>query len=218
MGKRVLGVFTLLIGLALTVLAAVSMAFKIPGNFTVAGDGVDWIVGLVTKYGLRTHVLLISLGLGLIFSSVVMFIAPRKRKVRMNAAEKAGNATATAEGGETAEGQGPALPVLIRVYHARVLATAFANPGGRLRQQIVREAKAGDVVACRSVGKPAEDGSETVGVFSVKGEQMGVMDATLLRAIRETYPSHRIGVTVERVTGGHGVPYTCHVRVGVYRA
>ena len=98
------------------------------------------------------------------------------------------------------------------------MGTAFANPGGRSRQQILREIRAGDVVACRTVVKRGEQETEPVGVFSVKGEQMGIIDVSVLRAIRDRYPNHRIGITVERISGGHGVPYTCAVRLGVYRS
>lgn len=219
MMKRISGVLTLLIGLALTVLTAVALAFDIPSNFTVEGKGLEKLVDLVVKYGLRDHILLIGLGIALVLSAFILLLSPRKVKVP---AAKA--AETSAEGdeapAETAEEETapPAQPRLICSFRTNLMGTAFANPGGRSRQQVLREIRAGDVVACRTVVKRGEEETETVGVFSVKGEQMGTIDVAVLRAIRDRYPNHRIGITVERVSGGRGVPYTCAVRLGVYRS
>lgn len=221
MMKRISGVLTLLIGLALTVLTAVALAFDIPSNFTVEGKGLEKLVDLVVKYGLRNHILLIGLGIALVLSAFILLLSPRKIKVKTPAARAA---ETSAEGDEapaeaTEEEATPqAQPRLICSFRTNLMGTAFANPGGRSRQQILREIRAGDVVACRTVVKRGEEETETVGVFSVKGEQMGIIDVSVLRAIRDRYPNHRIGITVERVSGGHGVPYTCAVRLGVYRS
>lgn len=221
MGKRIFGVLVLLAGLTLTVLTAVALAFDIPSNFTVQGEGLEKLVNLVVKYDLRNHVLLIGLGLVMILSSLALFLSPRRIKVREAAAvsEKATDAIPSDTEAPAEEEPTPeAMPRLVQVYHTNLMGTGFANPGGRSRQQILRETRAGDVVACRTVVKRGEDETETVGVFTVKGEQMGFIDLSILRAIRDSYPNHRIGVTIERVSGGRGVPYTCGVRVGVYRS
>lgn len=221
MGKRIWGVLVLLGGLALTVLSAVALAFDIPSNFTVSGKGLEKLVNLVVKYDLRNHILLIGLGLALILSSLVLLLSPRRVKVKAPVAATADTAADAAETSSeaTEEETAPeAMPRLVQVYHTNLMGTGFANPGGRSRQQILRETRAGDVVACRTVVKRGEDETETVGVFTVKGEQMGFIDLSILRAIRDSYPNHRIGVTIERVSGGRGVPYTCGVRVGVYRS
>ncbi len=212
MGKRIWGALVLLGGLALTVLTAVALAFDIPANFTVDGEGAEKLVNLVVKYDLRNHILLIGLGLALILSSLVLLLSPRKVKVKTPAAAAETPAEIARE--ELTPEVGPRL---VQVYHTNLMGTGFANPGGRSRQQILRETRAGDVVACRTVVKRGEEETETVGVFTVKGEQMGFIDLSVLRAIRDSYPNHRIGVTIERISGGRGVPYTCGVRVGVYR-
>jgi hypothetical protein len=221
MGKRIFGVLVLLAGLTLTVLTAVALAFDIPSNFTVQGEGLEKFVNLMVKYDLRNHVLLIGLGLVMILSSLALFLSPRRIKVREAAAvsEKATDAIPSdTEALAEEEPITETMPRLVQVYHTNLMGTGFANPGGRSRQQILRETRAGDVVACRTVVKRGEDETETVGVFTVKGEQMGFIDLSILRAIRDSYPNHRIGVTIERVSGGRGVPYTCGVRVGVYRS
>ena len=221
MGKRIFGVLVLLAGLTLTVLNAVALAFDIPSNFTVQGEGLEKLVNLMVKYDLRNHVLLIGLGLVMILSSLALFLSPRRVKVRAPVAAADPVATAAAKTPSEATEEEPtpeAMPRLVQVYHTNLMGTGLANPGGRSRQLILRETRAGDVVACRTVVKRGEDETETVGVFTVKGEQMGFIDLSILRAIRDSYPNHRIGVTIERVSGGRGVPYTCGVRVGVYQS
>lgn len=220
MAKRVWGALVLLAGLLLTVMTAVALAYDIPSNFTVQGEGLDRLVNLIVKYGLRNHILLIGLGLAMLLSSVILFLSPRQIKVRkaVAATEKAAEVHPS-ETEEPAEEPAPeAMPRLVQVYHTNLMGTGLANPGGRSRQLILRETRAGDVVACRTVVKRGEEETETVGVFTVKGEQMGFIDLSILRAIRDSYPNHRIGVTIERIRGGRGVPYTCGVRVGVYRS
>ena len=125
--------------------------------------------------------------------------------------------------GETAvpDGDAPApkpSPRLVGTYYTHIMGTAFANPGGRDRQQILSELRGGDVAMCRTVVQAAPGETEIVGVFTVRGEQIGTIDLSVLRAVRLEYPDHRIGVTIERVSGGFGRPYTCAVRVGVYGA
>ena len=63
-----------------------------------------------------------------------------------------------------------------------------------------------------------EINDKEIRLIGAEGEQMGIIDVSVLRAIRDRYPNHRIGITVERISGGHGVPYTCAVRLGVYRS
>ena len=220
MVKRFLGVLLLLGGLTLTVLIAVVMAMDIPSNFSVEGRGLEALVSLAVKYGLRPHFLFIGLGVAVMLSALTLLLSPRRVKGMVGVAARA-EAVAPAEmvdvylpAEETATESDPRL---VQEYHTNLLGTAFANAGGRSRQQILRETRAGDVVVCRTVAMRSEEETETVGVFTVKGEQMGIVDQSLLRSIRQKYPDHRIGLTVERISGGRGVPYTCALRVEVYR-
>ena len=224
MFKRVLGGLLLLGGLTLTVLTAIALAYDIPRNFTVEGKGLDALVGLAEKYHLKDHILLICLGVTAAVSSFVLILSPRRVRVAAavqdGATENApaeGNAETTAS--ETAEGENPAAsPCLVGSFYTHLMGTAFANPGGRDRQKVLSELHGGDVAICRTVVKADEGETETVGVFTVRGEQVGIIDVSVLRTIREQFPDHRIGVTIERVSGGGGRPYTCAVRVGVYSA
>ena len=221
MFKRIVGVILLACGLALTVLTAVALAYDIPSNFTVTGEGLDALVNLVEKYSLKNHIYLISLGLSVILSSLVMLLSPRRVRVAAPAALAAEAETVAAEtdGVDDTAAEAPvASPRLVGTFYTQLLGTGFANPGGRDRQRILSELRGGDVAVCRTVVKAAPGETETVGVFTVRGEQMGTIDLAVLRAVRDRYPDHRIGVTIERISGGRGVPYTCGVRVGVYRS
>ena len=219
--KRIVGVLLLLGGLALTVLTAVMLAYDIPRNFTVTGEGLDAVIELIEKYELKHHILLICLGLTVTLSSAVMLLSPRRVRVAAPAAPAAEAETVAAEtdGADDTPAEAPvASPRLVGTFYTQLLGTGFANPGGRDRQRILSELRGGDVAVCRTVVKAAPGETETVGVFTVRGEQMGTIDLAVLRAVRDRYPDHRIGVTIERISGGRGVPYTCGVRVGVYRS
>ena len=219
--KRIVGVLLLLGGLALTVLTAVMLAYDIPRNFTVTGEGLDAVIELIEKYELKHHILLICLGLTVTLSSSVMLLSPRRVRVAAPAAPAAEAETVAAEtdGVDDTAAEAPvASPRLVGTFYTQLLGTGFANPGGRDRQRILSELRGGDVAVCRTVVKAAPGETETVGVFTVRGEQMGTIDLSVLRTVRDRYPDHRIGVTIERISGGRGVPYTCGVRVGVYRS
>ena len=219
--KRIVGVLLLLGGLAVTVLTAVRLAYDIPRNFTVTGEGLDAVIELIEKYELKHHILFICLGLTVTLSSAVMLLSPRRVRVAAPAASAAEAETVAAEtdGADDTAAEAPvASPRLVGTFYTQLLGTGFANPGGRDRQRILSELRGGDVAVCRTVVKAAPGETETVGVFTVRGEQMGTIDLAVLRAVRDRYPDHRIGVTIERISGGRGVPYTCGVRVGVYRS
>ena len=239
--KRIFGGLLLLGGLGLTVLTAIAMAYDIPRNFTVSGKGLDALVELIVKYELKNHILLICLGVTVALSSLSLFLSHRRIRVAAPVAVGADGTNGTsapvadpadgtleiaAASGETPEGETavpdgdtPApkpSPRLVGTYYTHLMGTAFANPGGRDRQRILSELRGGDVAVCRTVVQADPGETETVGVFTVRGEQIGTIDLSVLRAVRLEYPDHRIGVTIERVSGGFGRPYTCAVRVGVY--
>ena len=178
--------------------------------------------------------LLICLGLTVALSSLALVLSPRRVRVPApvvaipNTAEGTGELTTanTADTADTAatadatisESAPKPTPSIVGTFYTHLMGTGLTNPGGRDRQRILSELKAGDVAVCRTVVQAAPGETETVGVFTVRGEQVGFIDLAVLRTVREKYPDHRIGVTIERVSGGFGRPYTCAVRVGVYGA
>ena len=216
--KRILGVLSLVFGIALMVCMAVAAVLYVLQSFDLRSTGPEFWIELIDEDRLRDYLLLFSVGLALSLTSIPLFLAPRRKKVAVlsGVTEAAGGLSV-----ENAVVEDNTLPPesadLIRVFRSRIMATAFSNPGGRNRQCIIREAKVGDVVTCRSVRRSACDQIDTVGIFSVKGEQMGLMDTALFHTICEQYPNHRMGIVVEKISGGQGVPYDCCIRVNIYR-
>lgn len=223
MAKRILGVLSLLTGLLLVGFISYDMAYAIPSNFSVEGEGLEWLVALVRKYQLREHILAISLGLVLLLSGVTAFLSPRRRRipVRVGAVgtEKAaagasrGTESAPAEAQPEGETSSSELTCILRT---RLMGTAFLNPDSTSRQELLAHSSVGDVLVCRTM-KQHRQFDDAVGVFTVKGAQLGYLDAAFVRELRTRYPNHRIGVRVERITGGAGLPYACDVRIGIYR-
>lgn len=202
-------------GLVLTVWQAVAMAFRIPANFTVDSDGLDALVELVRKYELRGYILLISLGLALVLLGVLWTISPRKRRVpfspTVEAAREGTAFSVTAESSEPGELEPP-----LCVLRTQLMGTSFRGAPGESRQSLLARAVVGDILLCRGV--PGHQFAETVGVYTISGALLGYLDTAFVRDLRSRYPSHRVGITVEQVSGGEGIPYRCLLRVGVYRA
>ena len=215
--KRIGGILLLVAGMAVTVLVAVSMAFAIPSNFSVEGSGITFLVNLVTRYGLRDYIVLLALGVVLSLQAVALLLAPIRRKVAATAVTLAREKTASPEDAAP-DGQPVVIrqPSLVRVFHAAVMGSAFRNPSGRSRQEVIASLEAGDIIICRSL-RGSTGPREIIALYTVQGEQVGLLDNGLIRTIRTHYPDHRIGITVEEVRGGGGLPFTCSVRVGIYR-
>ena len=218
MWKRIPAMVTLLGGLALVGWSILTVVIGGPRHPEVEGMGLAYLAEFITKYGLRVYFLIMAVGLSLCLTSVALFLMPLRRRVTADA-----DASAQTPSAAEATTQPPVAFVaesadLIRIFRSRMLGTAFCNPGGRNRQLILREAKVGDVVTCRPLGDRTMDEYDAVGIFSVKGEQMGLMDTALFYSICEQYPHHRMGIIVERVNGGQGIPYECCIRVSIYRS
>jgi hypothetical protein len=221
--KRIGGVIVMIGGLLLTVLCAVALAYDIPANFTVSGKGMDALVNLITKYDLRLHVLLISLGIALVLSGMLLFLSPRKCRVaaRLAVTDLDEAAVAPADGmsaesaAEEETAESPRSETAICILRTHLMGTTFRSAGGDDRQALLAKAEAGDILLCRAV--PGHQFAETIGVYTVSGALLGYLDTAFTRDIRDRYPNHRIGLTVEEILGGQGVPYRCLLRVGVYR-
>ena len=106
------------------------------------------------------------------------------------------------------------MPAVECYLHTRLLGTTFANPDGSSRQSLLAGTTEGDVLVCRTLSQ--REAVETVGIFTIRGRQLGYLDTSFVRLIREQYPNRRIGVCVEQVKGGQGLPYTCDLRVTVF--
>lgn len=97
----------------------------------------------------------------------------------------------------------------------RLTGTTFANRGGVSRQSLLSDLTKGERVVFRNMRR--HQVSDSIGVFSQKGKQLGFLDVAFVRALREQYPDRSIDAHVERIGGGNGLPFTCDLRIVVYR-
>ncbi len=207
----------------------VSLAITVPPNS---------LAGILARYGGNPegHIVigLFLLGLVLAGSAVFLLLRPRRMRVPLSAPA---TATDAAENGQNTAnstvvkpcktGDLPCSAVIpnesknlqateskpVRIYHTRVMAAAFIEDGDR--QAALAGCRVGDILALQT--KATMAGGSVVLFRTVTGTTLGLMDASLVRTIRETYPGHRIGAVVERVEGGRGRPYVGHIAVTVYQ-
>lgn len=96
----------------------------------------------------------------------------------------------------------------------RLTGTTFVG-GNTTDQSFLSALTKGDRVIFRNMRR--HQVADSIGVFSQKGKQLGFLDVAFVRALREQYPDHSIDARVERIGGGNGLPYTCDLRIVVYR-
>ncbi len=166
--------------------------------------------------GLRENLRHVAVGLALILAAIILFLLPRRRKAHAptDADGFPDRTEHTVLDSRNGNHGAPAPVAPLRTYHARVMGTTFVSGKAHDRQAVIGSLTVGDMVLCRT--HTMEDGRETVGLYTVGGDSIGFLDAAVLRDIRETYAHHQIGVQIERIDGGHGLPYTCRVAVTVY--
>ncbi len=191
-------------------------------------DAGKSLVTLVKYYDLRDEILLGALGVTLLLAAAALLLSPGRRWVAIAEEQAIGGATEKAAAEDTAspsEGtlgetsHTPSEPRPVCYLRTRLMGGVFCNSNGSSRQNALSQIRDGDILVCRSPGEGgrADTAAETVGVFTVSGSCLGFLDAAFLRSLRDRYPGCRIGVEVERITGGGKLPYTCDLRVAVYR-
>lgn len=218
MKKRIWGIIWAFLGIGIAlpgVLSAVHVIGRLPkpGLYSPAGSG---IVAFVRYYDLRWEILLVAAGLVSLLAACILLLSPVRRRVPLPEQALSPDTSDPAEAlaSNRVTPSAAQEPLLECILHTRILGTTFVNENGSSRQSILASLAVGDMVVCRSIIKNASD---SVGVFTLRGKQIGYLDASFVRAMRECYPNRRIGVRVEQLSGGSGIPYTCDVRVAVYR-
>lgn len=232
--------FSLLAPSVLCVLLMVAGIGRVDADF---GETVRWLSTRFFGDEVLSHLpfAMLLLGLVLLGAMLLVLLRPRRLLLPLTAGETrtaSGAAPATAantaaNGQNTAKstvdspcetGDSPQVTVAsnghkldenipVRTYHTRVMAATFAEGGNR--QGAIAMCAVGDILSLST--KDTESGTSVVLFRTVTGTTLGLMDATLTRTIRESYPGHNIGAVIERIEGGAGRPYTAHVAVTVYR-
>ena len=216
-------------GLGLMLIASVVWLFTLALRDHPAPEAGASLVALVHHYGLRDEILLGCLGVALLPAAGAMLLSPRRRWVAMSA-ERPGVTAADVTAADVTAAEkacreelaesadASAGPRLVCYLRTHLMGSVFRNPDGSSRQEALGQVSAGDVLVCRAPGgRTAHTSAETVGVFTVSGCCLGFLDAAFLGSLRDRYPGCRIGVEVESVSGGGNLPYTCDLRVAVYR-
>lgn len=219
MKKRIWGGVLLGLGVPVAILETIILWMTYSSAPAGSYTGLYRIVRVVEIYGLADEILILWLALCLAFAAIPLFLAPRRKTLKLSEARGMGVIPA-----ET-------LPRDSRLSHPAdqgeyVLYTSLVGVEreglcSRDAAKVLAALRPGEGLVCRSVKESGSAGgkiaSELLRVSTKGGTVLGYLDAAFVRALRRRYPRHRMGLSVSRISGGDGVPYTCEVRVGVYR-
>lgn len=103
---------------------------------------------------------------------------------------------------------------VIRDMHSKVVGVTFGNADGTSRQEYIKKLKPGEELIFRPT--PTRDYPDTIGVFALKGKQIGVVSAELAAELKNKYPTNFMRVTVAEITGGGGKNYGCNIHIVIY--
>lgn len=196
--KRIIGVIGLVIGLIFGVGA---LLFLSPALLS----GQPW--RSMNPMGQGVLALLLGGWLLWMLCFLVCLLTSRRRRAPSSELERMFQDTSSSIGGASS---------LVQVYHTELVGVGLFNAGRSDRRRPLRRVALGDRVICRAMPSASRKGESLMGVFTHRGEQIGILDPTLLHHIHQTYPRHRVRVVVERIRGGRGIPYACEVWLGVY--
>lgn len=99
-------------------------------------------------------------------------------------------------------------------FHTKVVGVTYKNDNGSDRQKIISKCKAGQDVIFKPT--PSKEYPEAVGVFTVKGEQLGYLNAELAHDLIHTYPNNQMQATITTITGGNGKNYGCNIHIHIF--
>ena len=103
---------------------------------------------------------------------------------------------------------------VIRDFHSKVVGVTFGNADGSSRQEYIRKLKPGEELVFRPL--PTREYPDAIGVFTLKGKQLGYLNSDLAAELKYKYPTNFMRVTVDSVTGGGGKTYGCNIHIVIY--
>lgn len=101
-----------------------------------------------------------------------------------------------------------------RDFYSKVVGVTFGNDDGTSRQEYIKKLKPGQELIFKPV--PTPEYPDAIGVFTLKGKQIGHVKADLATELKERYPDNYMNVTVSEVTGGGGKTYGCNIHIIIY--
>lgn len=95
--------------------------------------------------------------------------------------------------------------VVERDFHTKVAGVSFNNDNGTSRQEIIKRCTPGDDVVFKPM--PTKAYPETIGVFTMKGEQIGVLNAQLAKEMHSKYATSPMSAAISGINGGDNGKY-----------
>lgn len=89
-------------------------------------------------------------------------------------------------------------PEVIKEMYSNVAATTYPNADGTIRQTYIAHLKPGDDLLFHPA--PTEEYPDSIGVFTKKNKQIGVVSYQTLNELRGMYLHNKASVTVNEVT------------------
>ena len=102
---------------------------------------------------------------------------------------------------------------VIKEYISNVIGTDYTNGDGSSRQEYIKTLKIGDELFFKPA--PVKDYPDSIGVFTKKGKQIGVVNYKVLNEMRQNYARNSASVEVADV-GYYNESYFCSMRIKIY--
>lgn len=97
--------------------------------------------------------------------------------------------------------KGKAAPAVLTTRYSNVMGCDYTNGDGTSRQAYIKNIKPGDALFFKPA--PTKEYPDSVGVFTGKGKQIGVVAYPLLNELRKDYAHNRASVTAYKVEQGN---------------
>ena len=103
---------------------------------------------------------------------------------------------------------------VVQDFHTKVVGVTFGNDDGSSRQEIIKGCKVGEDIIFKPV--PTKDYPDAIGVFNMRGQQLGHINAELAAELKEKYGANPMSVTINNITGGDDKNYGCNLHIIIY--
>lgn len=102
---------------------------------------------------------------------------------------------------------------VIKEYVCNVVGTDYRNGDGSSRQEYIKTLKIGDELIFKPA--PTKEHPDSIGVFTKRGKQIGVVNYKTLNELRQNYARNAASVEVADV-GYYNERYYCSIKIKVY--
>lgn len=103
---------------------------------------------------------------------------------------------------------------IISDFHTKVVGVTFNNDDGTSRQKIIQSCKSGEDIILKPT--PSKEYPDAIGVFNIRGQQLGNINAELAKEIKNKYPANPMKCSISALTGGGERTYGCNLHIIIY--